>query len=177
MPSKEAVIGTTDIASFYIKHLAGFADPFIEKGLSFSNFDSPFNELFEIMQRNENLKILFERDLKGPKAFLNNNGCCLTIKENNNQITTKDISLKIAKYLKEERFSSGSLFVPVNEKNKFESFGEVIEIEGNNYDLSFNAAFSDLFLGYTNDGMIAMQGSSCFGDGILASIYYLESLR
>ena len=175
--TNKGVIGATDIATNYIKHLSGFADPFIEEGLSFSNFDNPFKELIKLMEHNESLKILFERDELGPKAFINNNGCLLKVSEKDSYIPTIDIAKKIAMFLKKERFSSGTLLVPFGTKDKFLGFDEIVEVEGNYFDLSYSAAFSDLFLGWWPDGMIAMQGSSCFGDGLLASIYYLESLR
>ena len=175
--SKKGVIGSTDIANMYIKHLAGFADPFIENGLSFSMFNIPFKELTRAMKNNENLKIIFEKDEKGFLASLSDNGCFLTIKNNDSEISTEDIAKKIAKYLKEERFTSGTIFVPKGKQSNFSLFGDVEEIEGNSYDLVYSAAFSNLFLGWFDNGMIAMQGSSCFGDGILAAIYYLESLR
>lgn len=175
--SKKGVIGSTDIANMYIKHLAGFADPFIENGLSFSLFTIPFKELARAMKKNENLKIIFEKDEKGPIASLSDNGCLLSIKNNDTEISTEEIAKKIAKYLKDERFTSGTILVPKSKQGNFSQFGEIEEIEGNSYDLSYSAAFSNLFLGWWENGLIAMQGSSCFGDGILAAIYYLESLR
>ena len=175
--TKKGVIGSTDIGGMYVKHLAGFADPFIEKGLSFSSFNNPFKELSKIIENTENLKILFEKDPNGPVASLNDNGCFLSIKKNGEEISTEEIAKKIAKYLKEERFTSGTIFVPQGKQNAFSQFGEVEEIEGNSYDLTYAMAFSDLFIGWSEDGLIAMQGSSCFGDGLLAAIYYLESLR
>ncbi|MBR4329884.1 MAG: hypothetical protein IKP71_08510 [Candidatus Riflebacteria bacterium] len=175
--SKKAVIGSTDIISSYIKHLAGFADPYIEKGLSFSNIDIPFKELYKQMENNENLAILFERDAKGPKAVIGNNGCLLKLEENGESISTEQIAKRISKYLKEERYASGTLLVPAGKANGFNDYGEVAEIEGNDFDLIYSAGFSDLLLSWWPDGLIAMQGSSCFGDGLLAAIYYLESLR
>ena len=175
--SKKGVIGSTDISSIYVKHLAGFADPYIEKGLSFSSFENPFKELNKAMSQNENLGILFENDPKGPKAVIGNNGCLLRLEENGTSISTEQIAKRISKYLKEERYASGTLLVPSGNANGFENFGEIAEIEGNDFDLIYSAGFSDLLLGWWPDGLIAMQGSSCFGDGILAAIYYLESLR
>ena len=107
--SKKGVIGSTDIANMYIKHLAGFADPFIEDGLSFSLFNIPFKELARTMKKNENLKIIFEKDEKGPIASLSDNGCLLSIKNNDAEISTEEIAKKIAKYLKNERFELRSL--------------------------------------------------------------------
>ena len=175
--NKKGVIGSTDILSSYVKHLAGFADPYIEKGLSFSSFVNPFKELKKAMSQNENLGILFETDPKGPKAVIGNNGCLLRLEENGASVSTEQIAKRISKYLKEERYASGTLLVPSGNANGFENFGEISEIEGNDFDLIYSAAFSDLLLGWWPDGLIAMQGSSCFGDGILAAIYYLESLR
>ncbi len=175
--SKKGVIGSTDIASLYVKHLAGFADPFIEKGLSFSQFNNPFRELSVIMEKNENLKIIFEKDVKGIAASLSVNGCLLSLKNNESEITTEEIAKKIAKYLKDERFTSGTILVPKGKGSNFSQFEEIEEIDGNIYDLAYSAAFSNLFIGWWENGLIAMQGSSCFGDGLLAAIYYLESLR
>ena len=175
--SKKGVIGSTDICNMYVKHLAGFADPFIEEGLSFSQFNNPFKELTRLMSNNEQLKILFEKDEKGAVASISENGCLLSIKNNESDISTEEIAKRLAKFLKEERFTSGTIFVPKGKQSDFSKYGEVEEIDGNSYDLTYSAAFSDLFLGWWPDGMIAMQGSSCFGDGILAAIYYIESLR
>ena len=175
--TKKGVIGSTDIANLYVKHLAGFADPYIEDGLSFSQFNNPFKELSKIMEKNENLKIIFERDEKGAVASISENGCLLSIKNNGSEINTEEIAKKLAKFLKEERFTSGTILVPQGKQSNFNLFGEVEEIEGNSYDLVYSAAFSNLFLGWWENGLLAMQGSSCFGDGLLASIYYLESLR
>ena len=175
--SKKGVIGSTDISSSYIKHLAGFADPYIEKGLSFSSFENPFKELNKAMSQNENLGILFEKDPKGPKAIIGSNGSLLKLEENGAPISTEQIAKRISKYLKEERYASGTLLVPSGKADGFEDYGEVSEIEGNDFDLIYSAGFSDLLLGWWPDGLISMQGSSCFGDGILAAIYYLESLR
>ena len=175
--SKKGVIGSTDILSSYIKHLAGFADPYIEKGLSFSSFENPFKELNKAMSQNQNLGILFESNPNGPKAVLGNNGSLLKLEENGASISTEQIAKRISKYLKEERYASGTLLVPAGKANGFDDYGEVAEIEGNDFDLIYSAGFSDLLLGWWPDGLIAMQGSSCFGDGLLAAIYYLESLR
>lgn len=174
---KKGVVGSTDLSSLYIKHLAGFADPYIEKGLSFSSLNVPFVELFEAMKSNENLKILFERSSSDEVATINNNGCHLNIKKNSEQISTAKIAENIAKYLKNERFSSGTIYVPNGYEKDFNKYGEVVEFEGNDYDLSYTSAFSDLFLSFSNEGMLAFQGSSCLGDAFLAAIYYLESLR
>jgi hypothetical protein len=43
--------------------------------------------------------------------------------------------------------------------------------------MSYHAGFSDLLVGWWNDGVLAHQGSSCFGDAILTAIYYLEAHR
>ena len=77
------------------------------------------------------------------------------------------VNSELYKNLKNERFSSGTIFVPKGKQSDFSSFGEIEEIEGNSFDLTYSAAFSDLLLGWWPDGMIAMQGSSCFGDGLL----------
>lgn len=174
---KKGVIGSTDVLSSYVKHLSGFADPFIENGLSLKNIEIPFPELVDLLKNNEQLQILFENDINGLSAKINENGCLLRLEDNGRNLTTEDIALRIANYLKKERFTTGSIIVPKGNTESFQLIDETIEVEGNEFDLSYQAGFSDLFLGWWPDGLIALQGSSCFGDGILSAIYYIESLR
>lgn len=174
---KHGVIGSTELISGYVKHLGGFADPFIEEGISYSKLDIPFKELERSLRNNEHLKSLFEVNKDGPIAKLNNNGSHITISQKQLTLSTEELSIKLAEYLSKERFASGTILCPTSAIRNFEKYGEVKGIDGNVFDMNYSAGFSDLFLGMWPDKAIALQGSSCFGDGLLAALYYIEALR
>ncbi len=174
---KKGVIGSTDVLNSYVKHLAGFADPFIENGVSFKNLQIPFPELEALLKQNEQLHILFESDVNAISANISENGCLLKLDDNNKSISTDEIALRIANYLIKERYATGCVIGPANKIELFSQIDETIEVEGNRFDLSYQAGFSNLLLGWWPDSLIALQGSSCFGDGLLSAIYYIESLR
>ena len=174
---KKGVIGSTDVLSSYVKHLAGFADPFIENGISFKNLQVPFPELDALLKKNEQLHILYESDINGASASISENGCLLKLFEENKSIDTNEIALRIANYLKKERYSTGCIIGPVDELEPFTRIDETFEVEGNRFDLIYHAGFSNLLLGWWPDSLISLQGSSCFGDGLLSAVYYIESLR
>lgn len=175
--NKTGVIGNTDLLSSYVNNLKGFVDIFIEKGFCFSDFVCPFAELEQRLRDCSEFSLLFEKNPNGYKAIISKNGSKLKLYKSDSEIPTEEIAQVLCKYMKSERLCTGSILCPTESKNKFSEFGDLQGINGNCSDVCYNAAFSDLFLGWWNDGLITLQGSSCMGDGILAAIYFVEALR
>ena len=176
-PSKPGVVGTTDILSSYVKQLVGFADPYIDDGVCFADLEVPFTALSKMLKAKDSLALINDRQIKGPVARLSNNGCYVDIYNNNEKITFDKLAYQLAKHLKEERLASGSIFVPKGKGEIFSALGDISEVEENESVMSYFAGFADLFIAWWPEKLIALQGSSCFGDGLLASIYYIESMR
>ncbi len=176
--NKTGVIGHTDLLSSYVNNLKGFVDIFIEKGFSFSELICPFVELEQRLRDCSEFSLLFEKDIKGYKAIISSNGSKLRLfKSDSSEIPTEEIAQILCKYLKYERLCTGTILCPIESKKMFSEFGNFQGINGTSSDICYNAAFTDLFLGWWKDGLITLQGSSCMGDGILAAIYFVEALR
>ena len=175
---RQGVLGTTDFDRIYLNSLTGFADRFIEDGPGLRSLKMPFPILEEKMRQLPELAILFEKDPGGYTAEVSADGQGVRINDpSGNPLATEVICSKILKYLVKERMAAGTVAGPAGRVEPFCSAGEIIEIEGDLFDLNYHAAFSDLLVGWWDDGVIAHQGSSCFGDGILTTIYFLEALR
>jgi hypothetical protein len=175
---RSGVMGTTEYDRIYLNNLAGFADQFIEDGPGFKDLKIPFPTLEEKMKEIPELKILFERDPDGPEATISPDGQGIIIRQSSGKIITSEVlSEMIAKYLVKERHAAGSIVGPAGKVKPADINGEVVEVDGNLFDMNYQAGFSDLLIGWWQDGVIAHQGSSCFGDGILTALYYLEALR
>lgn len=175
---KSGVAGETDVERAYVNNLAGLADQFIEAGEGYSSLEIPFQGLLERLQATESLKILFQHDQAGPKAVISPDGQALQIFDRDGrQIPPADVARDIAAYLVKERLASGTVVGPARSMQGFPASLEIVEVEGSPVDLSHRASFTDLLLGWWPDGLMAHQGSSCFGDAILSAVYYLEARR
>ena len=178
---KSGVAGETDIERAYVNNLAGLADQFIEDGIGFSELVIPFAGLLERLRENPALKILFQEDSGGPKAIVSPDGQSLIIIEKGGrQLQTTEIASFITSYLVEDRLAAGTILGPTGQVHDFaRSFAglETLEVEDSQTDFLQHASFIDLLIGWWHDGLIAHQGSSCFGDAILTAVYYLESCR
>lgn len=174
---RNAVLGETEYNRIYLNNLSGFADQFIEEGSGFSEVVIPFNGLDDKLRNQKELKILFSPDKNGPKAILSNDGQGLKIIENGKELSDNVVCDKIINYLVKERRASGTVVGPKGLVEPADIAGEIVEVEGELFDMNYHAGFADLLIGWWHGGIIAHQGSSCFGDGILTAIYYLEALR
>jgi hypothetical protein len=175
---KTGVLGTTDYNRVYIKNLAGFADPYIEDGACFKSFSAPFPGIIEELQNRPETAILFASDTDGYEAVVSNDGQGLQLRKPSGQhVSTSEMCEVIVNYLIKERLASGTIVGPAEHSLSAGQQCEVFPVEGSLYDMNYHAGFSDLLIGWWNNGIIAHQGSSCFGDGILTAIYYLEALR
>lgn len=175
---RAGVLGTTEYSRIYLNNLTGFADQFIEDGPGFRSISIPFPEIEGKLREIPELSILFKTDLEGPDAIISADGQGIEIrKAGNSALATEEICEKIIHYLVKERRTSGTVVGPAGRVQPAVLDGEVVEVDGNLFDMNYNAGFSDLLVGWWDDGIIAHQGSSCFGDGILTAIYYLEALR
>ena len=175
---RTGVVGQTELDKVYINRLAELADPYIEPGKGFSELITPFDGLVDKMREREELKILFETDPDGPKAIISDDGQGLTIvNQDGSQLESLELIETVANYLLKERFASGSIVGPIERVKPFTEEGEVVEVEGTAFDMSYHAGFSDLLIGWWDNGIIAHQGSSCFGDAFLSAIYLIEAWR
>lgn len=175
---KIGVAGVTELDSYYAKNLAGLADRFIEKGVGFAAFEIPFAVLEARLRETDGLGILFQRDPYGPTARVSPDGQGLIITDKSGKsIAAAEIAATITAYLIKERLASGTVFGPVSEISNIASNGEVISVDGSLFDMNYKACFADLLIGWWHNGIIAHQGSSCFGDAILSAIYFLEARR
>ncbi len=172
------VVGETDLLSYYAANLAGFADQYIEKGIGFSALDIPFPALIKKLKDTPGLEILFQADPHGPAATLSPDGQALKIFEREKgEIASEEIAMLIADYLSNERLASGTIIGPSGRLTGFSRYPDRIEVEGTLVDLNHRVGFTDLLVGWWPDGSIAHQGNSCFGDGLLSAIYFLEAKR
>jgi hypothetical protein len=174
---RHAVLGETEYDRIYLNNLSGFADQFIEDGAGFSEIQIPFAGLEQKLRRQKELGILFTPDKNGPKAIISNDGQGLKIVDNGKELADNVICDKIIDYLVKERRASGTVVGPAGLVEPADITGEIVEVDGDLYDMNYHAGFSDLLIGWWHGGIIAHQGSSCFGDGILTALYYLEALR
>ncbi|NCB37856.1 MAG: hypothetical protein EOM80_03725 [Erysipelotrichia bacterium] len=176
--NKPGVAGITELDRYYASNLAGLADSFIEPGKGFSAIEIPFPDLENILRETAALKALFQPDPEGPAAIVSADGQGLCIVEKNGDVLpTAQVASVIADYLIKDRLTSGTIIGPENSMNSIAADCEKIGIVGSVFDMSHQAAFTDLLIGWWNNGIIAHQGSSCFGDAILSAVYYLEACR
>lgn len=174
---KIGVIGQAKLDSHYINRLAELADPFLEPGKGFSNLITPFPNIMELLKKNSKLKHLLERDPSGPIAKISPDGQILTISEQNGkEYEVADLVSKIGIYLSKERMASGSILGPLD-LTELSCIGNFIKSNNGSFDMSYRAGFENLLLGWTETGVIAHQGSSCFGDAFLSALYLIEAWR
>lgn len=175
---RNGVLGTTDYDRIYLNSLTGFADPFIESGRGLKKLEIPFPQLWEKMQQQPELGILLDSDPAGITAKISTDGQAVSfLAADGSAIEHEKVCQTILEYLVKERMAAGTVAGPAGRVQPAIAEGEIIEVEGSLFDLNYQAAFSDLLIGWWDNGVIAHQGSSCFGDGILTTIYYLEALR
>lgn len=175
---KGGVAGVTELNGYYASNLAGLADRFIEKGAGFAAFEIPFAGLEGRLREIDGLAILFQHDPYGPTARISPDGQGLLISDKSGKdIGVAEIASTITDYLRKERLASGTIVGPASENSRFAGNCETIGVEGSLFDMNFKACFADLLIGWWHNGVIAHQGSSCFGDAILSAIYFLEARR
>ena len=174
---RNAVVGQTELCKSFVSRLLELADPFLEDGIGFSKFITPFPKLNKQIAKQEKLKYLFAIDENGPVAEISNDGQKLKITKNNGEIIPTDlIVLEIGNYLISERMANGSIVGP-SDIEELTRTCDFVLAEDDAFEMSYHAGFSDLLLGWWNDGVIAHQGSSCFGDAFLSAIYLIEAWR
>jgi len=179
LPGRTGVAGTTEVERYYASNISGLADRFIESGAGFRSIKIPFTSLEERLRSMPELQILFESDREGPQAAISDDGQVLILTDKNGvQISAKQIVSTIAEYLVKERHASGAIVGPeaVFSHANAEDI-ETVKVEGSLFDMNYHAGYANLLLGWWDNGAIAHQGSSPFGDAILTAIYYLEALR
>ena len=175
---KSGLAGTTELARYYVGNLAGLADRFIEDGPGFKEIEIPFAGIEKSLREMPELAILFQKDPDGPLARVSPDGQSLLIIGNDRrEVAPQEIAGDIARYLVKERLSSGTVIGPAGAVSDFSTGCETLAVSGSAFDMSYHAGFTDLLVGWWGDGVIAHQGSSCFGDAILTAIYYLEAHR
>lgn len=175
---RNGVLGTTDYDRIYLNSLVGLADQFIEKGIGLKKLRIPFPALEEKMRQLPELGVLFSHDPDGLEVEISADGQALKVKDKNGkEIDAEEVCTTILNYLVKERMAAGTVVGPKGKVRPAAVDGEIVEVEGSLFDMNYQAAFSDLLIGWWPGGIIAHQGSSCFGDGILSTIYYLEARR
>lgn len=176
--SKTGVIGETNMTDAYIENLAGLADSGIEPGIGFKEIRIPFPHIDELIKTHKNAQILNVSDKNGLTATIGDDGQQLTITDTRGLIvSTEKIASSIMTYLQKERLARGTIIGQSPLLNQVIDEENYIEVKDSIYSLHFFAASCDLLLGWWPNGVIAHQGSSCFGDGILSAIYYIEAQR
>lgn len=174
---RTGVVGQTELSKFYVNGLAELADPFIEEGIGFSEIICPFPDLLPLMKKHKSLSHLVQLDSSGPIAKISEDGQSLEIVQKDGKILeTQYIVEQIGTYLHKERMAQGTIVGP-NEILDLSTIGDFIKVNDNSFEMSYRAGFSDLFLGWWENGIIAHQGNSCFGDAFLSAIYLIEAWR
>ncbi|KAF1079656.1 MAG: hypothetical protein GQF41_3971 [Candidatus Rifleibacterium amylolyticum] len=177
-PQKSGLAGTTELDRYYVNNLSGLVDRFIEDGPGFKDIEIPFSGLEKSLREAADLSILFESDPNGPSVRVSRDGQGLQIIDKSGRaVEAGEIAGDIARYLVKERFASGTIIGPAGQVSDFSTGCETLGVAGSSFDMSYHAGFSDLLVGWWDDGVFAHQGSSCFGDAILTAIYYLEAHR
>jgi len=177
-PPKSGLVGTTELVRYYVNNLAGLVDRFVEAGTGFKSIEIPFAGLEKSLREVPELSIIFESDPQGPTAQVSRDGQGLQITDKSGRVVEAgEIAGDIARYLVKERLASGTIIGPVGQVSDFSTGCETLGVEGSSFDMSYHAGFADLLVGWWGDGVVAHQGSSCFGDAILTAIYYLEAHR
>ncbi len=124
------------------------------------------------------LAILFEPDPSGPEAIISPDGQALWLNDRKRgNIAATEIAAVITSYLVKERLASGTVVGPRELQLQVAEPPEFMTVSGSSFDMNYHAGFADLLVGWWDNGIIAHQGSSCFGDAVLTAIYYLEALR
>lgn len=176
--SRNGVLGLTDLERDYVNQLSGFADKFLEIGRGFRSFKTPFPGIDQKLRSDKTLAVLFEPDENGPDAEVGADGQSIKItRQDGSQVSTIEIVETLAEYLIKDRLAAGTMVGPLPHPKVDGTHVELSLVEGSISDMHHQAAFTDLLMGWWGDGMIAHQGNSCFGDGILSAIYYLEACR
>lgn len=178
LAGRTGVAGTTEIERYYANNISGLADHFIESGPGFRSIEIPFISLEERLRSMPELQILFESDRDGPQASISADGQALILTDKKGvPIPAEEIASVVVNYLVKERHASGTIVGPAGALKNLTGDIEIMPVEGESFDMNYHAGFSNLLIGWWNNGSIAHQGSSPFGDAILTAIYYLEALR
>lgn len=175
---RTGVAGTTELERYYASNISSLVDHFIENGPGFRAINIPFVSLEERLRSMPELQILFESDKNGPVASISADGQALLLTDKDGSaISAEEIAATIARYLIQERHASGTIVGPSEALLSESVEVENLMVKGDSFDMNYHAGFSNLLIGWWNNGVIAHQGSSPFGDAILTAIYYLEALR
>jgi len=176
--SPNGVVGKTELLEPYVKQLSGLVDTYCEYSKKLSGIDSPFFALENCIRRNEDLKIFYQFETGCPRAIIDSEGQILKIEKIPGEfVPTREIVQTIGKYLIKLRKANGTILCPEGTRQFFKDWGTPFEVSGEALDMSHQATYSDLLLGWWEPGIIAHQGHSPFGDAYLSLAYYLEAIN
>lgn len=175
---RTGVMGTTDLLEPYVKRMGQLLDPMIESRVRLSSLTSPFDQLHRRMLPHDEFKPLFEYAAIGPKAAISPDGQAVIVYDRQGSlIPTRDLVETIGRYLTRLRCAAGTLVGPQGTAELAAGIADFTEIEGDALDMSSQAAYLDLLLGWWDNGVIAHQGHAPFGDAYLTLLYLLEALN
>ncbi len=170
------VMGTTDFLEPYVKRMGQLLDPMIENRVRLSSLSSPFDQLHKRMQPHPEFRPLFEYAESGPKAVISPDGQSITVYDAGGELVpTRRLVEALGIYLTRLRGAAGTLVGPRGTAELAAGISEFSEIEGDALDMSSQAGYVDLLLGWWEDGIIAHQGHAPFGDAYLTILYLLEA--
>ncbi len=170
------VMGTTDFLEPYVKRMGQLLDPMIENRVRLSSLSSPFDHLHKRMQPHPEFRPLFEYAETGPQAVISPDGQGVTVHDAAGEpIPTSRLVETLGAYLTRLRGAAGTLVGPRGTAELAAGISEFSEIEGDALDMSSQAGYVDLLLGWWETGIIAHQGHAPFGDAYLTLLYLLEA--
>ncbi|HNW36760.1 MAG TPA: hypothetical protein PKM25_17610 [Candidatus Ozemobacteraceae bacterium] len=173
---RTGVVGTTDFLEPYVKQMGQLLDTMVEGDVRLSSLDSPFAQLNQRLVPNPEFRLLFEYSPDGPKAFISPDGQALSILQHDGAaLPTRDIVATIGGYLTKLRGAAGTLVGPQGTAELAAGIADFTEIEGDALEMSSQAGYIDLLLGWWENGIVAHQGHAPFGDAYLTLLYLLEA--
>ena len=181
MPSvpleKPGVVGTTDITTTYLSGLKELLDPFPEAKPRAAEIQSPFDLIARRFGERPEYRILWERAENGPVAVISPDGQGLSflIPPGENW-TTREIAQTVGEYLTLVRRTNGTVVAPHGVQPLKLGEAQHISVVGDSLEMSCQAGYIDLLLGWWEPGIIAHQGNGPYGDAYLTLAYLLEAL-
>lgn len=170
------VMGTTDFLEPYVKRMGQLLDPMIENRVRLSSLSSPFDQLHKRMHPHPEFRPLFEYAETGPRAEISPDGQGISIHDSDGSLVpTRRLVETLGTYLTRLRGAAGTLVGPRGTAELAAGISEFSEIDGDALDMSSQAGYVDLLLGWWENGIIAHQGHAPFGDAYLTLLYLLEA--
>jgi hypothetical protein len=174
--SRRGVQGRTDLIETYTRNLGHLIDPYLEQSIGFSSLAIPFPAIAAVVDEHPAFRLLRFRSAAGPSATISPDGQALHVEmPDGSSLATTDMVRLISHHLVRVRGSGGTIVGPWTHQAVGATYAPTIGVEGTALEMSYQAGFADLLLGWWEPGIVAHQGNGAFGDGLLTAVYLLEA--